>query len=79
MKKIDFQNLLDGNSTILSKNDLKQILGAGEGYDTIGGWDPGDECLTATCSTDSDCEKYSYCTKCVNSGTSNSGSCASWS
>ncbi|XLS27477.1 hypothetical protein ACJD0Z_09740 [Flavobacteriaceae bacterium M23B6Z8] len=77
MKKIDFQNLLDGNATILSKNDLKQILGAGEGYDSIGGEDPGDACLTSKCSTDNDCENK-FCTKCVGASSQNEGSCATW-
>ncbi|WP_340198655.1 hypothetical protein [Ascidiimonas sp. W6] len=78
MKKIDFQNLLDGKAKVLGKEDLKHILGAAEGYDSLGNSDPGDECLTATCVNDSSCESLPYCTKCVGATSQEEGSCASW-
>ncbi len=81
MKKIDFQTLLELNLqvTVLGREDLKYILGAGEGYDSIGGENPGDECLISTCNTNDDCSALPYCTKCFGyDGSTNSGTCASW-
>ena len=79
MKKIDFQTLLEANSkvTVLGREDLKYISGAGEGYDSIGDEDPGDQCLTSSCSNDNDCENK-FCTKCVDATSSQLGTCATW-
>ena len=79
MKKTNLQFILESKGgTLLGKEDLKYILGAGEGYNSIGGEDPGDDCLVSSCASDSDCESLPYCTKCVGTDQSE-GSCASWS
>ena len=79
MKKIDLQFILESKGgTLLGKEDLKYILGAGEGYDSIGGEDPGDDCLKGDqCGSDNDCENK-FCTKCVKASSGSTGYCQTW-